>query len=372
MDFDERDPIEFPFDRRSDLGYRTNDRDGNIICNPSGVCTRPRFLIPPPSIVSIPPTISPCANPRVSVIGAGKVGSTLAHCILQRNLADVVLLDIVEGWPQGLALDLTEASGLEGHHRRAIGTNDYADTANSDVVVITAGRPRLPGMDRSDLLKINAPIVANATKAAIEHSPNAIVIIVTNPLDVMAYVAWQASGLPPQRVMGMAGVLDGSRLQTFISLELGVSAQDVRTVVLGNHGNKMVPLPRYCTVGGVPITELMDGATIERLVERTRNGGAEVVQLMKTGGAFFAPASAACLMVESVLQDQFRSVSAAVYLDGEYGIKDLFLGVNCRLGCHGVEEIVELKLTDSERDALHDAAETVRYGVKDAIEILGK
>ncbi|MDY6938537.1 MAG: malate dehydrogenase [Cyanobacteriota bacterium] len=314
---------------------------------------------------------SACASSRVSIVGAGKVGSTLAHRILERNLADVVLLDILEGWPQGLALDLMEASGLERHHRRVLGTNDYADTVNSDVVVVTAGRPRLPGMDRSDLLKINAPIVANAVKQAIEYSPNAIFIIVTNPLDVMAYVAWQASGLPPQRVVGMAGVLDGSRLQTFIASELGVSAQDVRTVVLGNHGNKMVPLPRYCTVGGVPITELMNEATIAGLVERTRNGGAEVVQLMKTGGAFFAPASSACLMVESVLQNQFRAVSAAAYLKGEYGVKDLYLGVNCRLGCHGVEEILELDLTDSEREAFQDAAATVRKSVEEAQIVLG-
>jgi malate dehydrogenase len=304
-----------------------------------------------------------CTNARVSIIGAGKVGSTLAQRVLEKNLADVVLLDIVEGAPQGIALDLMEARGLEGHDRQIVGTNDYAQTANSDIVIITAGRPRTPGMDRDDLLKINAKIVVDAAKKAIEASPDAILILITNPLDVMAYLAWQVTKLPASRVMGMAGVLDSSRLQVFIAAELGVSARDVQTAVLGNHGNLMVPLPRYCTVSGVPITELMDAATIDRLMERTRNGGTEIVELMKTGGAYFAPASAACLMIESILLNQSRLVSAAAYLQGEYGLHDLFLGVNCRLGCRGIEQIVQLDLNPAEKAALYAAADVVRQNI---------
>ncbi|HIK32432.1 MAG TPA: malate dehydrogenase [Oscillatoriales cyanobacterium M59_W2019_021] len=300
---------------------------------------------------------------RVSIIGAGKVGSTLAHGIISRNLADVVLLDIQDGLPQGIALDLMEARGLEGHDRQIIGTSDYADTANSDVVVITAGRARLPGMSRDDLIETNAKIVIEAAKKAIAHSPNAVLIVVTNPLDVMTHLAWEATGLPARRVVGMAGVLDASRLQVFIAAELGVSARDVQTMVLGNHGNMMVPLPRYCTVGGIPITKLMDDEKIDRLVQRTRQGGTEIVELMKTGGAYYAPAASTCLMVESILLNQFRLVSAAVYLQGEYGIKDVFLGVCCRLSGQGVEQIFELDLTEKEHEALQAAADLVRQNV---------
>jgi malate dehydrogenase len=304
-----------------------------------------------------------CGNACISIIGAGKVGSTLAQRVLEKNLADVVLLDIVEGAPQGIALDLMEARGLEGHDRQIVGTNDYAQTANSDIVIITAGRPRTPGMDRDDLLKINAKIVVDAAKKAIVASPDAILILITNPLDVMAYLAWQVTQLPAHRVIGMAGVLDSSRLQVFIAAELGVSARDVQTAVLGNHGNLMVPLPRYCTVSGVPITELMDAATIDRLIERARNGGTEIVELMKTGGAYFAPASAACLMIESILLNQSRLVSAAAYLQGEYGLNDLFLGVNCRLGRRGIEQIVQLDLNSEEKAALYAAADVVRQNI---------
>uniref|UniRef100_UPI001ABB1283 malate dehydrogenase n=1 Tax=Aetokthonos hydrillicola TaxID=1550245 RepID=UPI001ABB1283 len=219
-----------------------------------------------------------CHSPRVTVIGAGRVGSTLAQRIAEKNLADVVLLDIIEGIPQGLALDLMEARGMELHHRKIIGTNNYTDTSNSDVVVITAGFPRKPGMSRDDLLLMNAKIVVESATKAIAYSPNAIYVIVTNPLDVMTYLAWKATGLPCDRIMGMAGVLDSARFQTFISMELGVCPSDVNAMVLGSHGDLMVPLPRYSTVNGIPITELLDEATIERLVERTRNGGAEIVQ----------------------------------------------------------------------------------------------
>mgnify|MGYP006420908339 CR=1 FL=1 len=310
-----------------------------------------------------------CLGARTSIVGAGRVGSTLAQRIAERNLADVVLLDVVEGLPQGIALDLMEARGVERHDRQILGTNDYADTAGSDIVVITAGRPRRPGMSREDLVKTNANIVTQATQQAIAHSPNAIIIVVTNPLDVMAYLAWEASDLPSTRVIGMAGVLDSSRFQTFIAMELGISVQDIHTMVLGNHGKLMVPLPRHCTVGGVPITELMDQATIDRLVERTRNGGTEIVDMMNMS-AYFAPASSIRLMVESILLDQSRIVSAAAYLQGEYGIKDIFLGVPCRLGCRGLEKVVELDLEEEERQALHSAADTVQRNVTEAKRLL--
>ena len=307
---------------------------------------------------------------RVSVIGCGRVGSTLAQRIAEKNLADVVLLDIIDGMPQGLALDLMEARGIERHDCQIIGTNDYADTAGSEIVVITAGSPRKPGMDRDDLLKINAKIVVESAKNAIAHSPDALFIVVTNPLDVMTYLAWQTTNLPPRRIMGMAGVLDSARFQTFIAMELGVSMEDVSALVLGGHGDLMVPLPRYSTVGGIPITELMDAATIERLVERTRHGGAEIVELMQTGGAFYAPASSACLMVEAILHNQLRQVPVAAYLQGEYGLNDIFIGVPTRLGCHGVETILELDLTDAERTALQTSAESVRQNIQKASAML--
>ena len=309
-----------------------------------------------------------CQSPLVSIIGAGKVGSTLAQRIVEKNLATVVLLDIVPGLPQGIALDLTEARGLELHDRKIIGSNDYGDTAGSDIIVITAGLARKPGMSRDDLLQINAKIVSEAAQKAINYSPNALFMVITNPLDVMTYLVWKATGLPPQRVIGMAGVLDSSRLQTFIALELGVATANVTAMVLGGHGDLMLPLPRYCSVSGVPITELMDKATIERLVERTRNGGAEIVKLLQTGGAYFAPASSASLMVEAILYNQSRLIPAAAYLQGEYGLKDIFLGVPCRLGCQGVENILEVKLTDREKQALQTSAQSVQQNINRAIE----
>ena len=311
-----------------------------------------------------------CHSPRVTVVGAGRVGSTLAQRIAEKNLADVVLLDIVEGMPQGLALDLMEARGIELHNRQIIGTNDYAETSGSDVVVITAGIPRKPGMNRDDLLKTNAKIVVQAAKNAIANSPGAVLILVTNPLDVMTYLAWQASDLPPDRVMGMAGVLDSARFQTFIAMELGVAPTDVDAMVLGSHGDLMVPLPRYATVNGIPITELMSAETIERLVQRTRNGGAEIVELMKTGSAFFAPASATSKMVESVILNQSRLLPVTAYLDGQYGLKDIFIGVPCRLGCGGIGNILELSLSDAELEALHASAESVRGNIKLAQSLL--
>jgi len=311
-------------------------------------------------------------QPRVSIIGAGRVGSTLAQRLIEHNIADVVLLDTIEGWPQGVALDLSQARAIEGHSRLIWGTNQYIDTAGSDIVVITAGKPRVPGMDRNDLIQTNARIVSEAAQAAIEHSPNAIIIVVTNPLDVMTFLAWKASGLPSYRVMGMAGVLDAARLQTFIAGALNVDVRDVQTLILGNHGQQMIPLAQYCTVSGVPITQLLDAATIEQLLDRARNGGAEIVNLMKIGSAFYAPASAVCQMIAAILHDSPRLVSAAAYLDGEYGVQGVFLGVPCRLGRRGIVEIKEVGLDDRDRQALHTAAQSVRSNIDAALTLLGE
>lgn len=307
---------------------------------------------------------------RVTVIGAGKVGSTLAQRLVEKNIADVVLLDIVEGLPQGIALDLSEAQGIERHSCHIGGTNDYRDTAQSDLIIITAGLARKPGMSRDDLLKTNAKIVTQAARQALEHSPEAIIVVVTNPLDVMAYLVWQTTQLPPERVIGMAGVLDSSRLQTFIARELGVAIADVNAMVLGGHGDLMLPLPRYCTVSGVPITELLDPETIDRLNTRTRHGGAEIVKLLKTGSAFFAPASSAALMAEAILRNQSRLVPAATYLQGEYGLNDIFLGVPCRLGRSGVESILEVRLTPEESKILKASAASVRQNIDVALKAI--
>jgi len=322
-----------------------------------------------PIMILHPPSVT-CPSTRVAVIGSGNVGSTLAQRIAEKNIADVVLLDILAGRPQGLALDLMEARGIERHDRQIIGSNDYADTAGSDVIVITAGLPRKPGMSRDDLMMTNARIVAEVTQQAIAHSPHAILVIVTNPLDVMTYLAWKIGGLPAHQVIGMAGVLDASRFQTFVAMELGVSITAVNAIVLGSHGDLMVPLPRYCTVNGIPITELMDAATIDRISDRTRNGGAEIVKLMQTGSAYFAPASSACMMVEAILFNQARLLPVTAYLQGEYGLNDVFIGVPCRLSCRGIESIVELDLTDGERAALQASAASVRQNVNRLHELL--
>lgn len=305
-----------------------------------------------------------CDTTRVAVVGAGNVGATLAQRLAEKNIADVVLIDVVEGRPQGVALDLMEARGVEHHDRSILGTNNYADTANSDVVVITAGLPRRPGMSRDDLLLTNGKIVLEVTQKVIAHSPGAILIVVTNPLDVMTYIGWKASGLPPHQVMGMAGVLDSARFQTFIAMELGVSVGDVHATVLGSHGDLMVPLPRYSTVSGIPISKLLDEATIARIVERTRNGGAEIVELLKTGGAYYAPASAVSIMVESILFNQPRILPVAAYLEGQYKLNDTFIGVPCRLGCKGIESILELDLTDEELASLHNSATAVHENLE--------
>ncbi len=297
---------------------------------------------------------------KVSIVGAGNVGATAAHWIASKELADVVLIDIVEGVPQGKGLDLLEAMPIEKKDSHVIGTNDYADTANSDIVVITAGLPRKPGMSRDDLLATNYKIMSDVVGKVVEHSPNCILIIVSNPLDAMAQTAFRQSKFPRQRVIGMAGILDSARFRSFIAEELKVSVENVTAFVLGGHGDTMVPLPRYSTVAGIPITELMPADRIEALVERTRKGGAEIVKHLKTGSAFYAPSAAATEMVEAILKDKHKIVPCAVYLEGEYGIKDYFVGVPCKLGAKGLEQVVEIKLTAEEDAALKKSAAAVK------------
>jgi malate dehydrogenase len=299
-------------------------------------------------------------RPQVTVVGAGNVGASVAQRIAEAGLADVVLVDIVEGLPQGKALDLAEAAPVVGHDMRVSGTNDYAETAGSDVIVVTSGLARQPGMSRDDLLAKNAGIVRSVVQQSASHSPGAILIIVTNPLDAMCHVALEASGFPPERVIGMAGVLDSARFRTFIAQELGVSVSSTHAFVLGGHGDTMVPLPRYSTAGGVPITELLEPARIEALVDRTRNGGAEVVALLKTGSAFYAPAASVVQMVDSILNDRNAILPCAAFLQGHYGIDGLFVGVPVKLGRGGINEIVEIDLTDDERAAFERSADAVR------------
>ena len=300
------------------------------------------------------------ARNKVTVIGAGNVGATTAQRIAEAGLADVVLVDIVDGLPQGKALDLAEAAPVVGHDARVIGTNDYADTADSDIIIVTSGLARQPGMSRDDLLLKNAGIVRAVVEAAAQHSPNAILIIVTNPLDAMCHVAMSASGFPRERVLGMAGVLDSARFRTFIAHELGVSVEDTHAFVLGGHGDTMVPLSRYSTVAGVPITELLSAERVRALEERTANGGAEVVALLKTGSAFYAPAAATFEMVESILLDRKRVLPCAVLLAGEFKTSGLFVGVPVVLGAGGMERIFEIELTADEQAAFDASAAAVR------------
>ncbi len=300
------------------------------------------------------------ARRKVTVIGAGNVGATTAQRIAETGLADVVLVDIVEGLPQGKALDLAEAAPVVGHDARITGTNDYADTAGSDIVVVTSGLARQPGMSRDDLLAKNASIVRSVVERSAAVSPRAIIIVVTNPLDAMCHVAMKASGFPRERIIGMAGVLDSARFRTFIAAELNVSVRDVRAFVLGGHGDTMVPLPRYSTAGGVPITELMSAERIEQLVDRTRNGGAEVVALLKTGSAYYAPAASVAEMVEAILLDERRILPCAVLLSGEYGVDGLFVGVPAIIGENGMERVVEIELTADEKAAFGHSADAVR------------
>ena len=297
---------------------------------------------------------------KVSVIGAGNVGATAAHWIAAKELADVALIDVVEGVPQGKALDLLEAMPIAKQDVQIVGSNDYAATANSDVVVITAGIPRKPGMSRDDLLRTNYNIMSDVVKKVVAQSPEAILIVVSNPLDAMAQTAFRQSGFNRERVIGMAGVLDTARYRTFIAQELNVSVENVSAFVLGGHGDTMVPLPRYSTVAGIPITELIAPERVEQLSQRARDGGIEIVNFLKTGSAYYAPSAAAVEMVEAILKDKKKILPCAVYLQGEYGIDGYYVGVPCKLGAGGLEQIIEIKLTPEETAALNKSAAAVK------------
>ena len=300
---------------------------------------------------------------KISIIGAGFVGATAAHWAAEKELGDIVLVDILEGIPQGKALDLFEASPVEGFDARVIGTNSYEETKNSDVVVITSGVPRKPGMSREDLLEVNKKIIESVVAQIVKMSPGAILVMVANPLDTMTYLALKRSGFPRERVMGMAGVLDTARFKSFIAMELGVSVEDIQALLLGGHGDEMVPLPRYTTVSGIPLSQLLPKETIDRLVDRTRKGGGEIVNLLKTGSAFYAPGAAAIQMVEAILKDKKRILPCCVYLDGEYGLRDLCFGVPVKLGAGGVESIIQLDLTPEEKVLVAKSAESVKKSI---------
>jgi len=304
---------------------------------------------------------------KVTIVGSGNVGATAAHWIASKELADVVLIDIIEGVPQGKGLDLLEAMPIEKRDSHVIGTNDYADTTNSDIVVITAGIPRKPGMSRDDLLNTNHKIMKDVVGKAVQVSPNCILIIVSNPLDAMAQAAYKMSGFPRERVIGMAGVLDSARFRAFIAEHLNVSVENVTAFVLGGHGDTMVPLPRYSTVAGIPITDLMDAPAIEKLVQRTRDGGAEIVKYLKTGSAYYAPSAAVAEMIEAILKDKKKILPCAAYLQGEYGINGLYVGVPVKLGAKGIEQIIQIKLTPQEQEQLNRSA----AAVKELVAVIG-
>jgi len=306
------------------------------------------------------------ARRKVSVIGAGNVGATAAQRIADKQLADVVLVDIVPGVPQGKALDLAESGPIEGYDCQITGTNEYRETANSDIVVITAGIPRKPGMSRDDLLRTNYDIVKGVTEQVVKHSPNTIIIVVSNPLDAMVQTAYRVSRFPKGRVIGMAGVLDSARFRTFIGMELKVSVENIHAFVLGGHGDTMVPLPRYATVSGIPITELLPKETIDQMADRARNGGAEIVKLLNTS-AWYAPSSSIVEMVDVILNDRKKILPCAAFLEGEYGINGLYVGVPVKLGSGGIEKVIEISLTNEERAALHKSA----AAVKELTDIIG-
>jgi malate dehydrogenase len=304
---------------------------------------------------------------KITVVGAGFVGSTLVQRLAERDYADVVMFDIVPNMPQGKALDMLQAGPVLGYDTLITGTNNYADTANSDIVVITSGFPRKPGMSRDDLLKKNREIITQVTEQVVKYSPNSIIIMVTNPLDAMAHVALQVSGFPRERVLGMAGVLDTARFRTFIAQEVGASVRDVQAYVLGGHGDTMVPLSRMCTVAGVPISQLIPAERIEQIVQRTRDGGAEIVKLLGTGSAYFAPSASVLQMIDSIILDKKMIMPCAIYLQGEYGINNLYVGVPAQLGAQGLEKVVEVELTEQERTQLHKSV----AAVKELVEVLG-
>jgi malate dehydrogenase len=305
---------------------------------------------------------------KLTVVGAGNVGANCAVWAAKKELGDIVLVDIAEGVPQGKALDLMQAGPVEGYGVSITGANDYAPTANSDVVIITAGFPRKPGMSRDDLLLANYEVVRAATEQAVAVSPKAIIIVVTNPLDAMAQVAYMVSKFPKNRVIGMAGVLDSARFRTFIAMELNVAVENVTAVVLGGHGDTMVPVVRLSSVAGIPLTELIPADRLAAIVDRTRNGGAEIVKYLKTGSAYYAPAASAVEMAESILRDKKKVLPCAAYLEGEYGVKGLYVGVPCKLGANGIEQIYQIKLTDEETAALHKSA----GAVQELVDVIAK
>lgn len=300
---------------------------------------------------------------KITIVGAGNVGATAAHWAAAKELGDIVLLDVVEGIPQGKALDLAEAGPVELYDAKIVGTNNYEDTANSDIVIITAGIARKPGMSRDDLQKTNAGIVKSVAEQAIRYSPHATFIVVSNPLDVMAYVTYKVTGLPRERVVGMAGILDTARYRTFIAMELGISVEDIQALVLGGHGDDMVPLASYTTISGIPLSHFLPKEKIDALVQRTRDGGIEIVNYLKTGSAYYAPSAAAIQMAEAILKDKKRLLPCSAYLQGEFGLSDVFVGVPVILGEGGVEKIVEVPLTEEEKCALHQSAEHVRANI---------
>jgi malate dehydrogenase len=304
---------------------------------------------------------------KITVVGAGNVGATAAHWLASKELGDVVLVDIQEGVPQGKALDLAQAAPVEGYDCRMVGSNAYDETKDSDIVIITAGLPRKPGMSRDDLLKTNAGIVSQVTDEIVRRSPDSILIVVSNPLDAMCQVALRRSGFPKHRVLGMAGVLDSARMRCFLAEALDVSVENVTAFVLGGHGDTMVPLPRYSTCAGIPVTELLPKDQLDAIVKRTANGGAEIVGLLKTGSAYYAPSSGAVEMAEAILKDKRKILPCAAYLEGEYGINGLFVGVPCKLGARGLEQIIEINLTAEERIALQKSAASVQ----ELVNVLG-
>jgi len=302
-------------------------------------------------------------NNRVSIIGAGMTGSTTAHWLAEREIADIVLVDVIEGMPQGKALDLLEAMPVIGKDVSLVGSNQYEATADSDIVVITAGLPRKPGMSRDDLLAVNAEIIRNVTKQSIHYSPNAILLVLTNPLDTMAYLAQRVAKIPSERVVGQAGILDSARMRAFVSVELGVSVENIHCYVLGGHGDEMVPLTHLSNVAGVPLDEILPKNRLEAIVDRTRKGGGEIVSLLKSGSAYYAPAVAVTQMVEAILKDKHLIVPASAYLDGEYGLKDIFFGVPVQLGREGVEKIIEYNLSNDEMIAIQKSAQGVAESI---------
>jgi len=297
---------------------------------------------------------------KITIIGAGNVGATCAHWAAAAELGDIVLLDIVDGLPQGKGLDLMQASPIERFDSHIVGTNDYADTAGSDIVIITSGIPRKPGMSRDDLMSTNMKIVRGVTEQAVKHSPDAVYIVVSNPLDAMVQTAWKASGLPTNKIVGQAGVLDTARYRAFIAMELNCSVEDITAVLMGGHGDDMVPLPRYTSVGGIPVTELIPQNRLDAIIERTRVGGGEIVSLLKTGSAYYAPSAATVQMAEAIIKDKRRILPCAAFCDGEYGVGGYFVGVPCILGRNGVERVIELDLTEDEKRLFQASVEHVK------------